>query len=61
MKRRCNIIFYTGGKKCTRAKNHKGPHYTEDAPDSECFTLPDGSCVAKKCKLHDPLETYFIH
>ncbi len=24
------------------------------APDSECYTLPDGMCVADKCKLHGP-------
>ncbi len=24
------------------------------APDALCFTMPDGSCVAESCDLHDP-------
>jgi hypothetical protein len=27
----------------------------EDAPDSECYTLPNGECVAPRCKLHGDL------
>lgn len=28
----------------------------EDPPDRDCFTMPDGSCVAPICKLHGPLQ-----
>ncbi len=24
----------------------------DEAPDSECMTLPDGNCIADNCKLH---------
>lgn len=27
-------------------------HNAAEAPDSECYTLPNGECVAPNCKLH---------
>ena len=24
----------------------------EDAPDTDCYTLPDGDCITPNCKLH---------
>lgn len=32
-------------KKIEAAKDHS-------APDSECFTLPNGECITPVCKLH---------
>ena len=29
----------------------------DDAPDSECYTLPNGECVAPVCKLHGPVDS----
>lgn len=26
----------------------------ESNPDIDCVTLPDGSCIADPCRLHDP-------
>lgn len=26
-----------------------------DAPDKDCYTLPNGECVALNCSLHGPL------
>lgn len=26
-----------------------------DAPDKDCYTLPNGECVAPNCSLHGPL------
>lgn len=28
----------------------------DDIPDAQCFTLPNGDCVAPDCKLHAPTE-----
>lgn len=27
------------------------------APDAECYTTPDGDCIAENCKLHGPLRS----